>query len=230
MKRMREEKIFHFTHPISLINPPILLLLNIRSWHKHIAHHLTDQFYLDSCSIMCFTETHVNNVSQIASIESFHSEWKDYHKATDHGLAICYNINNNILIQELEIEFELEAAACILQNTESHDKFIIFLVYRNVKTNIQHFFRQLSSQLEDFATLGLRIILVGDFNLDPWKANNDSYFATLEKNCNLHRKSEFPTHIHGGVLDMIFDTVEHGNQLEWLPTPFSDHFIIFYGL
>ena len=83
------------------------------------------------CSIMYFTETHINKVSQISSIESFHSERKDYHNATDHGLAICYNINNNILIQELEIEFELEFTACIFQNTESHDKFIIFLVYRN---------------------------------------------------------------------------------------------------
>ena len=54
---------------------------------------------------MCFTETHVNNVSQIRRIEFFHSEWEDIHKPTTHGLAICYNNNDVILIQELEIEF-----------------------------------------------------------------------------------------------------------------------------
>ena len=115
MKRMREEKVFNFNHPISLIDSPILLLLNIRSWIKHIAHHFNDQFYLDRCSIMCFTETNVRQISEIARVKSFHTKWKDYHKVTDHGLAICYNKEYMILIQVLDITFDLEATACILK-------------------------------------------------------------------------------------------------------------------
>jgi len=43
-------------------------------------------------------------------------------------------------------------------------------------------------------------------------------------------KSDFATHICAGVLDLIFDTDTETHALEWLPTPFSDHFMLFYGM
>ena len=116
------------------------------------------------------------------------------------------------------------------KNCQSHEKFIIFLIYRKNTTNIQHFFQELSFQLTKFASLDLHIILLGDFNLDPWKNDNNSHYIPLRNDFNLNIKSDFATHIHAGVLDLIFDTDSQIHALEWLPTPFSDHFIIFYGL
>ena len=136
------------------------------------------------------------------------------------------------LIQVLEITFKLEATACIFKNCQSHEEFIIFLIYRNKQNNIQYFFEQLYLQLSEFALLNLRIILLGYFNLDPWKNdNNPRYYIPIQQAFELHMKSNFSTHIHAGVLDLIFDTDSQRNHAwEWLPTPFSDHFIIFYGL
>ena len=230
MKRMREEKIFHFKHPISFIQSPILLLLNMRSWITHIAHHFADQFYLDTCSILCFTETNVKRINEISRISSFHTDWKDHHQVTEHGLAICYNKNNMILIQILTIDCNLEATACIFKNCQSQEEFIIFLIYRKNGTSILTFFTELYTQLSTFASHNLRIILLGDFNLDPSKYTNNSPYSQIEKDFNLHMQSEFPTQIHGGMLDIIFDSDSQSCTLEWLPTPFSDHFIIFYGL
>ena len=84
-------------------------------------------------------------------------------------------------------------------------------------------------QLREFASYKIRIILLGDFNLDPWKDNNNSYYNQLSNEFGFHMKSDFSTHIHSGALDLILDTKLEINKLEWLPTPFSDHFYIFYG-
>jgi hypothetical protein len=232
MKRMREERVFRFDHPISYITSRVLLLLNLRSWIKHIAHHFNDQFYLNRCSIMCFTETNVNGrMSEVERIESFHTQWRDIHKDTEHGLAICYNKENIVYVQELEIVHDLEATACIFKYSDSDERFIIFLIYRKNGTNIQNFFQQLSQQLTEFASFKLRIILLGDFNLDPWQNNNNNlHYFPLQQRYNLHLKSDFATHICAGVLDLIFDTDSQTHALEWLPTPFSDHFMLFYGM
>ena len=180
---------------------------------------------------MCFTETNVRRITEITRIESFHTKWRDIHKETEHGLAICYNNENMILIQELDINYDLEATACIFKNSQSHEKFIILLIYRKNTTNIQNFFQQLYLQLSEFASYKLRIILLGDFNFDPWKNKNNLKYSPVKKAFNLHMQSNFATHICAGVLDLIFDTdSQRQHALEWLPTPFSDHFIIFYGL
>lgn len=228
MKRMRKEKLFHFQDPTSFIDSPILLLLNIVSWNLHISHHFNDQFYLNKCSIMCFTETNVANVDNIAQINDFHYDWKDYHSPTEHGLAICYKKEIIDLIEKLPITFQLEGMACILKNQSG--SFIVFLIYRKNNTNIQNFFEQLIYQLREFASYKIRIILLGDFNLDPWKDNNNSYYNQLSNEFGFHMKSDFSTHIHSGALDIILDTNLEINKLEWLPTPFSDHFYIFYGI
>ena len=230
MKRMREEKVFHFDHPISRITSPVLLLLNIRSWIKHIAHHVNDQFYLNRCSIMCFTETNVNG-RMFERIESFHTQWSDIHKDTEHGLAICFKTTDFVFVQELEIVHDLEATACIFKYSDTCVKFIIFLIYRKNTTNINNFFTELTEQLAEFSSLKLRILLLGDFNLNPFQQNNHNlYYISLQQRYNLHMKSDFATHVCAGVLYLIFDTDSQTHALEWLPTPFSDHFMLFYGM
>ena len=229
MQRMREEKPFHFHDPTYYFSSPILMLLNIVSWNLHISHHLSDQFYLEKCSIMCFTETNLTNVTGgISRIDNFHTGWKDYHSHTEHGLAICHNESRIKFVKILPVTSGLEGMACMF--SDKNEYFIVFLIYRKSNTRIHYFFEQLTNQLDTFAHYEIRIILLGDFNVDQYKDNNHLHYMSLYQQFNLNLMSSgFSTHIHGGALDLIFDTNIDG-MVEWLPTPFSDHFYQFYGI
>lgn len=39
--------------------------------------------------------------------------------------------------------------------------------------------------------------------------------------------SHQPTYTHGGILDLVFDTL-NSNTVSSLPSPYSDHFILFF--
>ena len=76
---------------------------------------------------------------------------------------------------------------------------------------------------------GYRTILLGDFNVDQRLEDNRKHFEELMKGFNFFQRSGYSTHIHGGILDLIFDN-KSSNPSTWLPSPFSDHFIIFFDL
>ena len=48
----------------------------------------------------------------------------------------------------------------------------------------------------------------------------------LIQNFNLSQCSQYSTHIHGGILDLVFDT-SNSNAVSFLPSPFNDHFVLF---
>ena len=47
---------------------------------------------------------------------------------------------------------------------------------------------------------------------------------------NMQQKVDHSTHIYGGILYLVFDTKNSKGSTDWMPTPFSDHFIIYYDL
>ena len=47
---------------------------------------------------------------------------------------------------------------------------------------------------------------------------------------NLEIKWNFSTHIEGGILDLVIDNVHSEKSVYWQPTPFSDHFVLYYNL
>ena len=100
MDRMRKESVFSWQNPLMEMSGNKMCLFNIRSWNAHIEHFLTDKVYT-TCSLLCFTETHINN-GQCTTIEQYVKGWKDIHKPTIHGLAICYNINKVNIIREFQ--------------------------------------------------------------------------------------------------------------------------------
>ena len=51
-----------------------------------------------------------------------------------------------------------------------------------------------------------RILIAVDFNLDQMLAENVVKVDPLVQNFNLSQCSQYSTHIHGGLLDLVFDT------------------------
>ena len=92
MVRLRNESLFSWQHPIIELNGISMCLFNIRSWNFHLEHFLSDKIYSTYSSLFCFTETNIND-SPAKHIDEILDDWKDIHKNTQHGLALCYNVS-----------------------------------------------------------------------------------------------------------------------------------------
>ena len=68
-----------------------------------------------------------------------------------------------------------------------------------------------------------RTILAGDFNMP----DNLDVLDEVLPSTTFHQRSQYSTHIHGGILDIVFDD-EKPDPVEWVPSPYSDHFVIIF--
>ena len=74
-----------------------------------------------------------------------------------------------------------------------------------------------------------RMLIVGDFNLDQMLPERVVKVDSLIQNFNSSQLSQYSTHIHGGILDLVFDT-SNSNTVSSLLSPCSDHFILFFQI
>ena len=74
-----------------------------------------------------------------------------------------------------------------------------------------------------------RILIVGDFNHDQMLPENVANITPLIQSFDLSQRSQYSTHIHGGILDLIFD-FSNSNIVSVLPSPYSDHFVLFFQI
>ena len=70
------------------------------------------------------------------------------------------------------------------------------------------------------------MLIVGYFNLVQMLLEHVAKVNPLIQNFNLSQRSQYSTHIHGGILDLVFDTSK-SSAVSFLPSPFSDHFVLF---
>ena len=150
---------------------------------------------------MCFTETHINSTS-FQRIEEYHPDWKGiHHSSAEHGLAICYNTKKVFVVKEFS-EIELLPLLMDFDN----EIILIILVYRPPGGQRDVFLYQLLQELSMIEkTRCHMMILCGDFNLDQLLQENVNAFQRLLQEFNLHQRVTYSTHIHGGILDLVFD-------------------------
>ena len=73
------------------------------------------------------------------------------------------------------------------------------------------------------------MLIVVDFNLDQMLSEHVAKVDPPIQSFNLSQHSQYSTHIHGGILDLIFDT-SNSNTVSSLPSPFSGHFVLFFQI
>ena len=69
------------------------------------------------------------------------------------------------------------------------------------------------------------MLIVSDFNLDQMLLEHVAKVNPLIQNFNLSQRSQYSTYIHGGILDLVFDT-SNSNNVSFLPSPFNDKFVL----
>ena len=75
-----------------------------------------------------------------------------------------------------------------------------------------------------------RLIVLGDFNLDQKSPEHSDCFASLCERFGFIQRSIWSTHIYGGLLDLIFDNDQSKAPAQWIPSPYSDHFVLFIDI
>ena len=225
MARMRRDCIFTWDHLLLQIKGAKLCLLNMVSWNLHIPHLLSDMYYFNHATVFCFTETHTGS-SAFKRIEEYDLRWKSIHHPTaQHGLAVCYNTASVVIEKEFPTISMIQMLP-LLMRIEG-ELILLVLVYRPPNSVardafIYHMIHELS-RLDEVATC--RTIVLGDFNIDQMLPENVNAFQQFCDRYHFTQRSRYSTHIHGGILDLVFDQ-KKSEPVQWMPSPYSDHFII----
>ena len=74
-----------------------------------------------------------------------------------------------------------------------------------------------------------RIFIVCDFSFDQMLLDNIAKANPLIQNFNLSQRLQYSTDIHGGSVDPVFD-ISNSNAVFSLPSPYSDHFLLFFEI
>ena len=125
------------------------------------------------------------------------------------------------IIEVIEIPSVLEVLPIVLEIEE--ETFLLVRVYCMPGP--------LGSFTDDFILLinelpaQHRMLIVGDQMLPEHVVKVDP----LIQNFNLSQCSQYSTHIQGGILDLVFDT-SNSNTVSSLPSPYSDHFVLFFQI
>jgi ATP-dependent DNA helicase PIF1 len=215
-----------WNHPLENKAGCIISILNIRSWNLHLKHFLCDPIHQRASDIFCFTETHIKDLPLIR-ITELTNTWSDVFKNTAHGLAFCYNNETINFICQLPTQEKIEMMASLIEYEGS--RIIVIIVYRPETTPAREFMDGLVDEIDALPS-DCRKVIVGDFNLDLRLISNHNLIDRYAQQLNMLQKVDYSTHIYGGILDLVFDTKNSKGSTDWMPTPFSDHFIIYYDL
>ena len=204
--------------------------MNIVKWTKHISHFLSDTAHSQFSSLFCFTETNIDN-EQYDRIKRYLPEWDDIHDSMGHGLAICYCTTKVEVLKEYSYSGALEILPALLKV----DNEIIFLVlvYRRpgpIDTFVRNITETMEQLLRENPIQGeYRTMVIGDFNWDQMLPQHVSSFIPFSSHFRLHQRSNYSTHIKGGILDLVFDD-GCDTDVQWMFSLYSDHFILLIDL
>ena len=101
---------------------------------------------------------------------------------------------------------------------------LVVVVYR-APDPLGTFITDFITQLKILPIRQHRTLVVGDFNLDQMLPENKEKFNPIITEFKFHQRSQYSTHILGGILDLVFDN-KKSESVEWIPSPYSDHFVL----
>ena len=84
-------------------------------------------------------------------------------------------------------------------------------------------------QLDNLPTSKYRTMNLGDFNIDQLLEENVAAFEPIISRFHFQQQSRYSIHISGGILDLVLGD-EKTDSVNWMPSPYSDHFVIYLWL
>ena len=142
---------------------------------------------------------HALNDSSAKPVDEILDDWKDIHKNTPHGLALCYNVSKVKIIEVIEIPNVLEVLPIVL---EIKKETILLVIVYHIPGPLGSFINIFISLINELPTQH-RMLIVCDFNLDQMLPEHVAKVDTLIQNFTFSRRSQYSTHIHRGILFLI---------------------------
>ena len=143
-----------------------------------------------------------------------------------HNMAwLCYSVSKVNIIEVIEIPSFLEVLPIVLEIEK--ETILLVIVY--------HMPVALGSSIDNFILLinelptQHRMFTVGHFNRDQMLPEHVVKVEPLIQNFNLSQRSQYSTHIHGGILDLVFDG-SNSYTVSSLLSSYSDHFVLFFQI
>ena len=124
------------------------------------------------------------------------------------------------ILEEIHVATTIETLTLVLDINGKHT--LLILLYRPPGT-IHSFVTDLIQLIENvLSTVNVtRILLIGDFNLGQVLQENVNKMHPLTQRFHLHQRSQYSTHVQGGMLDLVFDS-RKSESILWIPSPYSD--------
>ena len=88
---------------------------------------LSYEIYSTYSSLFFFTETNISD-SPSKHIDEDLDDWKDIHKNTQYGLALCYNVSKVNIIEVIDIPSVSEVLPIVLEIEK--ETFLLVIVYQ----------------------------------------------------------------------------------------------------
>ena len=222
MTRMKAERFLQWKTPVEELrecnNDIIIGCLNIRSLGAHLEDMCMDPSF-NKLSAICLTETHVL-VTGDGKYES--ANHKLISNVSPHGTAVyvknCFT-STPVILESVNLEY----TAVAIKSTTAN--YVLVTIYRPPKSSMTHFMNEVHEVVKQLPNE--KIILCGDFNLDLQNLNK---LTELLKRHNLRQMIKDPTHVGGGILDIIFtppDMICTSNQS---PVYYSDHYFLYLSI
>ena len=121
---------------------------------------------------------------------------------------------------------QMELMAALM--TIDEEQVLVVLIYRPPVTDqqlVNQFIDELKDQLDELDVGMYNTIVLGDFNLDQMHNPYVELFQDICSHFSFVQRSNYSTHIHGGILDLVFQN-KRCQPVDWVPSPYSDHFIL----
>ena len=155
--------------------------------------------------------------------------WDSIHKDTEHGLAICFDTSRVEIIKEFSTSGNLQLLPVLLK--VENEQIFLLLLYRppgSAGTFVYELMQQISMlSLDNYGEY--RTLIVGDFNLDQMADENVRLLQPIiDSEPHLHQRSKRSTHKQGGILDLVYDSLNM-EPVRWLPSPYRDHFVMIFN-
>ena len=224
MKRMEAESKIQWISPIEKIareNAFLLGCLNIRSLKMHLQDLKSDPS-VKLLDAICLTETHI---SKIASHKKF--EMDNYILTCSksvHGTGIYVKRDTKCCEKKFHA-INIECTCVIIEANEVI--FALVTVYRSPKDSIKTFLEEVEKLIVQLKEDMYEIIICGDFNFDLYNLNKAT---SLLQRYSLKQYISEPSHICGGILDLVFATESLKLTTSQMPLYYSDHQFIFFSV
>ena len=191
-----------------------IISCNIRSIQKNIENFKTSSAFKRAC-VVCLQETWLD---PYALVPNFLDGWEQHVNSVGRGKGIitCYKTQYSWDRNITRAKYQLTK---IISNSQD-----IINVYRSAGANDDNFIED----LQQLINLDKDVLILGDFNICYKSHGNNKVFEEL-KSLGFQQLVEFPTHMEGHLLDLVFSFSTDGltaNKVSQQSQFFTDHDLI----